>query len=151
MQLWGRLIVVLGVLAAACSNTVDTTTTTAVAAPTTVQPTTTSTTATTTSTTTSTTTTTVASEAVGSVDRLNELIVSVTSEVGLENLGGLEDAPELDMSNPDPIAAFESIIAFDTWLAVTWPDPRLAEIYTFEGIQARTSVYNRWVQYVFRR
>ncbi len=79
--------------------------------------------------------TTLSSEAVGSAELKDALIDEVVAEVGEANLGGRENIPFLDINNPDPLVAMQSIIAFDSWVITTWPDPPMVEIYTVDESQ----------------
>ncbi|MDH3193051.1 MAG: hypothetical protein OEM40_01900, partial [Acidimicrobiia bacterium] len=57
--------------------------------------------------------------------------------------------PFLDINNPDPLAAMQSIIAFDVWVITTWPDPPMVEIYTVQGSQGQ-SLYSRGANSFFK-
>lgn len=85
----------------------------------------------------------------GSPAALEALIDDVVAEVGEANLGGRENIPFLDINNPDPIEALRSIIDFDSWVATTWPDPPLVNLYTVEGSEGR-SLYARGANSAFK-
>ncbi len=148
----GSATVVTALLITSCSNAATTITTTTVAgAPvTSAVPTTTTSPSTTIPTTTSlTTTATTSPGTVGSPAALEALIDEVVAEVGEANLGGRENIPFLDINNPDPIEALKSIIDFDSWVATTWPDPPLVNLYTVEGSEGR-SLYTRGANSAFK-
>ena len=143
----GSAVLAMALLIAACStDTPTTTTTTTTLAP---GPTTTADPTTTTTTTTTSPSTTVSSEAVGSAELKEALIDEIVAEVGEANLGGRENIPFLDINNPDPLVAMQSIIAFDSWVATTWPDPPMVSLYTVEGSQGR-SLYERGANSTFK-
>jgi hypothetical protein len=149
----GSATVITALLIASCSNAATTNSTTGAGVQTTsTVPTTTSTSTTippTTPATTSIPPTTVGSETVGSPDALKALIDEVVAEVGESNLGGRENVPFLDINNPDPIVAMKSIVAFDLWVATTWPDPPMVILYTVEGTQGR-NLYMRGANSTFK-
>lgn len=117
-----------------------TTTTTLATAPTTrVEP----------STTTASPSTTLASDLVGSPEAKDALIEAIVAEVGEDNLGGRENVPFLDINHPDPLVAMQSIIAFDSWVITTWPDPPMVEIYTADESPGRNA-YARGVSSIFK-
>jgi len=114
---------------ATTTRSTPTTTTLSATPPTTVVPTTT----------TVSPATSVSSGTVGSSELKEALIDEIVAEVGEANLGGRENIPFLDINNPDPLAAFASITAFDLWVFSTWPDPPMVEIYTVADSPGRNS------------
>ena len=135
----------VALLLASCSSASPASTTTVPRA-TTMSPTTTTLSATPTSTVVPTTTTvspstTVSSEAVGSSEELERLIQEVAAEVGHE-AGASAAGGILDLTNPDPIAAFFSIVAFEDWALKNSPDPAWARLLGVPGSEGFRSYRN---------